>query len=169
MNDHSPQTDSHQDEAPSACSLNPNKPCSRRTFIKGALAGVGVLWTGMTIYPIIKYLGSSGGSEEAEQVSSVSLGAPDTLAPNSAKNFKFGSQPAIIYRDAAGAFHAFSAVCTHLGCTVQYKEDKQKIYCACHGGTYEPATGKNIAGPPPKPLKALAVAVVKNEIVGSRA
>jgi cytochrome b6-f complex iron-sulfur subunit len=143
--------------------------CTRRGFIRGALVGVGALWTGLTLYPILQYLASQGAQDEAEQVSSVTLGKPDEFAPNSAKNFKFGSQPALVYRDAQGEFHAYSAVCTHLGCTVQYQPAKQNLFCACHGGIYDASSGKNIAGPPPKPLTPLAVAVVNGQVVVSRA
>jgi Rieske Fe-S protein len=52
---------------------------------------------------------------------------------------------------------ALDAKCTHLGCTVQYEADKNRIYCACHGGVYDARTGANVSGPPPKPLKRYVV------------
>jgi cytochrome b6-f complex iron-sulfur subunit len=45
----------------------------------------------------------------------------------------------------------FSAVCSHLGCLVNYQKDRGEFVCPCHGGRYD-LTGKNIAGPPPAPL-----------------
>lgn len=150
-----------------SCPGCPN--AKRRQFLKGALFTVAAAWAGMTLYPFIRYLASAADQDQAEQVSSVTVGKPDDIPMGSAQNFKFGSQPAIVYRDTTGNFHAYSAVCTHLGCTVQYKADVKKIYCACHGGTYDPDTGKNIAGPPPKPLPGLNVAVVNGQVVVSRA
>ncbi|HXY62162.1 MAG TPA: Rieske (2Fe-2S) protein [Nitrospirota bacterium] len=44
-----------------------------------------------------------------------------------------------------------SAVCSHLGCLVNYQKDKGEFVCPCHGGRYD-LSGKNIAGPPPAPL-----------------
>ena len=85
------------------------------------------------------------------------------------KNFRFGSFPALLIHTDDGQLHAFNAICTHLGCTVQFRNDMQKIYCACHGGEYDPNTGKNIAGPPPKPLAALKAEVVNGKIIVSRA
>ena len=60
-------------------------------------------------------------------------------------------------------------ICTHLGCTVQYREDKDAIWCACHGGQYDAHTGKNVAGPPPKPLTPLKVEVSGDKIIVSLA
>ncbi len=50
----------------------------------------------------------------------------------------------------------FSAVCSHLGCLVNYQKDKGEFVCPCHGGRYD-LTGKNIAGPPPAPLTRFPV------------
>jgi len=58
--------------------------------------------------------------------------------------------PDILIREADGGLKAFSAVCTHAGCTVGY--DGSEIYCPCHGGTYSAETGEVTGGPPPAPL-----------------
>jgi len=57
-----------------------------------------------------------------------------------------------------GTIRAFSAVCTHLGCLVYWRPEKQDFYCPCHGGIFD-ADGKNIAGPPPRPLDEYEVEV----------
>ncbi len=48
-------------------------------------------------------------------------------------------------------FHVVSAVCSHLGCTVQWKQDKGEFACPCHGSRFR-ADGSNFAGPAPRPL-----------------
>ena len=53
-----------------------------------------------------------------------------------------------------GGFSVLSAVCSHLGCLVNYNKGKKEFICPCHGGRYDLA-GKNIAGPPPAPLTKL--------------
>lgn len=58
--------------------------------------------------------------------------------------------PDILIRDEGGQLRAFSAVCTHAGCTVGY--DGSEIYCPCHGGTYSAETGEVTGGPPPEGL-----------------
>ena len=59
-------------------------------------------------------------------------------------------QPDIIIRDSSGKLRAFSAVCTHAGCTVGYQSGQ--IVCPCHGGVYDAGTGAVVSGPPPAPL-----------------
>jgi cytochrome b6-f complex iron-sulfur subunit len=51
-----------------------------------------------------------------------------------------------------------SAVCSHLGCLVNYRKETREFVCPCHGGKYDIA-GKNIAGPPPIPLTMYPVEV----------
>ncbi|MBX2860993.1 MAG: Rieske (2Fe-2S) protein [Vampirovibrio sp.] len=142
---------------------------SRRRFIKVVLGFFALLWGAVTTFPIFKYLTATSDETAGEEVASVSLGSADAIAKGTGKNFQFGHKPAIIYRDDAGDFHAFSAICTHLGCTVQFSQEKNNIWCACHGGQYDAASGKNIAGPPPKPLAPLNAAVVNGEVFVSRA
>jgi Rieske Fe-S protein len=79
----------------------------------------------------------------------------------------FGAKPAIVIREASGELKALSATCTHLSCTVQYRGDMSQIWCACHNGRYD-LTGKNVAGPPPRPLEAFDVSVRNDEIMISR-
>jgi thiosulfate dehydrogenase [quinone] large subunit len=59
--------------------------------------------------------------------------------------------PDILIRSSDGSLKAFSAVCTHAGCTVGYENGT--IVCPCHGGEYNAETGEVIAGPPPAPLE----------------
>jgi thiosulfate dehydrogenase [quinone] large subunit len=59
-------------------------------------------------------------------------------------------EPAILIRDGSGHLAAFSAVCTHAGCTVGYQGGQ--IVCPCHGGTFDARTGAVVSGPPPQGL-----------------
>jgi Rieske Fe-S protein len=147
---------------------NGGDKCSRSQFLRAAVPCVGGVWALMAAYPIYSYLTPNGGDEPESKVSSVTVGDIKDLPPGSGKNFKFGSMPALITHTKDGEFHAFSAVCTHLGCTVQFRPEKDLIWCACHGGCYDPSSGKNVAGPPPKPLLALKVEVVKDKIIVSK-
>ena len=89
------------------------------------------------------------------------------LPPNSGKIFKFGNKPGILVRSASGEFKAFSAVCTHLDCIVQYRPDTKQIWCACHNGQYN-LNGKNIGGPPPRPLEEYKVNTRGDDVVVTR-
>ena len=138
---------------------------SKRNFIQ-LLLGVSLVGlAGQVLYPIIKFL-IPPLIPEATQMS-VSVGKVSDLKPNSGKIFRFGNKPGILVMTASGDIKAFSAVCTHLDCTVQYKSDLQLIWCACHNGRYD-LTGKNIAGPPPKPLEIYKVFIKNGEITVSK-
>jgi Rieske Fe-S protein len=100
-------------------------------------------------------------------LSNVVAGKVGDLQPNSGKIFKFGNKPGIFIMTPSGTYKAFSAICTHLDCTVQYRSDFQHIWCACHNGRFD-LNGKNIAGPPPSPLEEYNVAIVKDDIIVSK-
>ncbi|MGC8594903.1 MAG: ubiquinol-cytochrome c reductase iron-sulfur subunit [Candidatus Kryptoniota bacterium] len=142
-----------------------NTKLSRRSFLD-YLLGLGVIaWLASVIYPVIKYFQVP---EQAEATpSSVVAGSTKDLKPNSGVVFRFGNEPAILVDTPDGKFKAFSAVCTHLQCTVQYRSDMQRIWCACHGGVYD-LNGRNIAGPPPRPLEEYKVMLKGDEIIVSK-
>ena len=120
---------------------------------------------GSIFYPILKFM-SPPQIIEATQ-NSVVAGKVNELANNSGKIFKFGSKPGIIVRTDSGELKACSAICTHLDCIVQYRPDLKHIWCACHNGHYS-VDGKNISGPPPRPLEEYNVNTRGDEIIVSR-
>lgn len=63
--------------------------------------------------------------------------------------------PAWLIRETPTTFTAFSAVCTHAGCTVDYDAAAHQFACPCHGGTYNATTGQVLGGPPPAPLSTI--------------
>jgi cytochrome b6-f complex iron-sulfur subunit len=137
----------------------------RRSFLNLCLAtsiGASVV---AILYPILKYLTPPKSGEPT--TSSVVAAKVSDLKNNSGLIFKFGSKPGILIRTPDGEFRAFSALCTHLDCTVQYKKETSQIWCACHNGTYDLA-GKNVSGPPPKPLESYKVNLRGNDVVVSK-
>ena len=89
------------------------------------------------------------------------------VKPNSGMLFKFGSRPGLLIRTQEGELKAFTAVCTHLDCTVQYKADTSQIWCACHNGFYD-LSGNVVSGPPPRPLERFVVNQRGEDVVVSR-
>jgi len=145
-------------------------PFDRRNFLD-ALLGVGFVSTAMAMaYPVSRYLVPPP-SGEPETASAVA-GRASELKPNSGKVFKFGNKPGIVIRTAAGDVRAFSAICSHLHCTVQFKADTSQLWCACHNGTYD-LGGNVVSGPPPRGLERFVVNLrgdgADAEIVVSRA
>jgi Rieske Fe-S protein len=65
----------------------------------------------------------------------------------------------IVVRVSDTDYRAFAATCTHLDCIVEYRQDKELIWCWCHNGAYD-LQGRNVAGPPPRPLQQFAVHLV---------
>ena len=59
---------------------------------------------------------------------------------------------------------ALSATCSHLGCNVNYDEATGGFKCPCHSGAYD-AAGKNIEGPPPRPLTRLDAKVEEGKLM----
>lgn len=127
------------------------------------LLGTGVVATIVSfIYPAIRYVIPPPVSESTNL--SVVAANVGELKENASKVFKFGSTPAILIRTADGSYRAFTAVCTHLGCTVQYRTDLHEIWCPCHNGIYN-LQGRNISGPPPRPLAQYQVHIQGEDIV----
>jgi Rieske Fe-S protein len=141
------------------------KPTRRKfvNWILGTSAGGLIL---SVFYPVSRYIIPPPAGESS--AASVSLPfAPDEMVPNTGRAFRFGNQPGILVRTGSGELRAFSAVCPHLQCTVQYRSDISHIWCACHNGHFD-LTGRNIEGPPPRPLEAYEVNVRGDEIVVSK-
>ena len=138
---------------------------TRRDFTKLLLAGGVIGWVGSVIYPMISYLRPPKVPEA--NVQAVKAGLVSAFPVNSAQIVKFGRKPVILVREASGEFRALSATCTHLECIVQYRGDLKQIWCACHNGLYD-LNGRNVSGPPPRPLEQYAVNVVGDDILVSR-
>lgn len=139
---------------------------SRRQFLDYLLGTSALATLSAILYPIFKFMIPPQIVEAAQN--SVVAAKTSEIPNNSGKIFKFGSKPAIIIRTETGDLKAFSASCTHLDCIVQYQPDAKNIFCACHNGVYD-LTGKNVSGPPPRPLDEYTVNVKGDEITVTKA
>lgn len=158
MDDKRPKT-----SAPPQAS-GPGKPVTRRRLLDVLLGVSFVSWFASVCYPTIRYL-MPAKQAEAEQ-KSVKVGMKEDFKPNTGKLFRMGTKPGILICTPSGEFRAFIAICTHLACTVQFKEDEGVIWCACHNGRYN-LQGINISGPPPRPLDPLVVSLKGDEVYAS--
>jgi Rieske Fe-S protein len=139
---------------------------SRRRFVNWFLGtSVGAFLLAV-FYPVSRYLVPPTAGESSAGTVTLAI-KPEDVRPNTGQIFKFGSRPGILVRTAAGELRAFSAVCTHLNCTVQYRPDFGQIWCACHNGHFD-LNGKNVEGPPPRPLETFVVNARGNQIVVSK-
>ncbi|MDH4162913.1 MAG: Rieske (2Fe-2S) protein [Nitrospirota bacterium] len=136
---------------------------SRREFIKKALyavlAGFGILF----LLSIFRTLAPS--RKEEKELSFFPLLPEEAVPRRGVKktelDYRIGGKERkmrVFIVASPEGLTVFSAVCSHLGCLVNYHKDKREFICPCHGGKYD-LNGRNIAGPPPAPLTKLPVKV----------
>jgi cytochrome b6-f complex iron-sulfur subunit len=134
----------------------PRKRFSRRRFLDWLLGtSAGALCLSIA-YPVVRFLSPPRVPESTTR--QVEAGPEDDpeLLQRGFKILRFGADPVILVRVAEDDFRAFSATCTHLDCIVEYRPALQRIWCNCHNGQYD-LTGRNVAGPPPRPLTRFEV------------
>ncbi|RPI73502.1 MAG: Rieske (2Fe-2S) protein [Ignavibacteriales bacterium] len=134
----------------------------RRDFLNTFLKGGVFAWLIAVVYPIYNFLEPPKAKES--KISQLTIGKIEDMAKNSGKIVKFGNKPVLVIRKPTGDYAAYNAVCTHLDCIVQYRQDYGQIYCACHNGRYD-LNGKNISGPPPAPLDKYSVAIKNDDVI----
>ena len=147
------------------CETNLRSAQNRRSVLSWLIGGGAFASLASFLYPVIRFMDPPRVAEAA--VSEVAAGKVQDLKPNSGKIVKFGTKPALLIRVNDTEWKAFSAVCSHLNCTVQYQESSRQIWCACHNGMYD-LSGRVVSGPPPKPLDEFAVFVRGEDVVISR-
>ncbi len=123
----------------------------RRRFL-GGLGVLSVAWLGALVYPVYKYLAPAAPKDPFDKDGKApieGMTAADVARPGQGKNAGFVGGGLIVMRTADGQLRALSSKCTHAGCNVEF--DGDQLICHCHGGIYD-LEGKNVSGPPPKPL-----------------
>ncbi|MFH2036809.1 MAG: Rieske (2Fe-2S) protein, partial [Candidatus Zixiibacteriota bacterium] len=120
-------------------------------------SGAGLAFLGSVFFPIYKFITPPKSIEANVNQVKLDFTRADLEAdPQKSKTFKFGRNLGIIILTDNGELKALSATCTHLDCTVQHRPDLGIVWCSCHNGRYD-LDGKNISGPPPRPLEKFVV------------
>jgi Rieske Fe-S protein len=131
----------------------------RRTFINWLLGtSVGGL-AAAVLYPVGRFLSPPEVPEATTNEVEVGSANDPDFADSGFKIVRFGAEPVIVVRIGDDDFRAFAATCTHLDCIVEYRKDRELIWCWCHNGVYD-LRGLNIGGPPPRPLEPYQVHLV---------
>ena len=144
----------------------PAETVSRKRFVDWLLGTTAGAFAVAVAYPVTRFI-IPPDIPEVMSDSELLPFSSDDVETNSGQIFRFGSEPGIIVRTPEGDLRAFSARCPHLDCTVQYRDDLSRIWCACHNGHFD-LQGRVVAGPPPHGLDEFDVNVRAGEIVVSR-
>jgi len=114
--------------------------------------GAVVLGTGIAL-PLVQYAGNFHGLPPPDFL--VIDKADFDLSPGKSRMLMYGPIPVLLLRtpQPESELRIFVATCTHLNCTVGYREEQNRIFCACHEGYYDTA-GRVVSGPPPQPLRS---------------
>ena len=136
---------------------------SKRKFISICLGGIAALAvTGLAAvtYPVFRYYLIPPADKNSKGKTTIPL---KDIAAGTAKFFELNGTAAVVLRKQDGNLVVLSAVCPHLGCIVQWEQERQDFLCPCHAGHYT-ADGVVTSGPPPKPLTKLPFVVADGAI-----
>ena len=117
----------------------------RRKFLGVCLAGATVAAAAAAAYPVFRYLAPRSDALGAKKIEFAASDLPE----GEAKFFEYAGASAVLVKTSAGAVIALSAVCTHLGCTVNLAGDG--FHCPCHGSVFD-KSGAVVSGPAPTGL-----------------
>jgi cytochrome b6-f complex iron-sulfur subunit len=117
--------------------------------------------------PILGYLWptsrvSAGTSEP------VRVGASADFPAGKGEVVSVNDKPVIVVNTAQAGLKAFSAICTHLGCIVEWDTNRGIIACPCHGARFNPVNGAVISGPAPSPLPEFKLTVKDDAVYVSQ-
>ncbi|WP_348787562.1 Rieske (2Fe-2S) protein [Leifsonia sp. NPDC080035] len=130
-------------------------PITRRTVVQ--LGGATAAGAGALLLAACTPAGSGQGSGDAGGSGGSATVELSSIPVGGAVSASLGSTPIVVSQPSAGEVVAFSAVCTHQGCTVA--PQGKEFDCPCHGSKFDAATGDVLNGPARDPLKKLKAAV----------
>ena len=135
------------------------------TTRRGALAGIGVVGMAAAVAACGGGSGGTSGSGSSDSGGSSgdssALGTTSEIPVGGGKIFT--AEKVVVTQPTKGVFKGFSAICTHMGCTVDKIADGT-IDCPCHGSKYSVTDAHVVHGPAPKPLPAKNIKVANGKI-----
>ena len=131
----------------------------RRRFLNWFLGTAAGALLASVLYPVLRFISPPVIPEATTAEVEAGLVNDPELIEKGFKIVRFGAEPVIVVRVSDTEYRAFTATCTHLDCIVEYRRDRHLIWCNCHNGQYD-LNGRNVAGPPPRPLTAYRVHLV---------
>ncbi|MBW1860537.1 MAG: ubiquinol-cytochrome c reductase iron-sulfur subunit [Deltaproteobacteria bacterium] len=133
---------------------------TRRSFLTWLWVGLGIVALMEFTSLVVAYLrGGKPRQEKGTGEAIVEAGPAEKFAVNSVTAFVRGRF--YLCRLEDGGFLAVSRKCTHLGCTVPWKDKEKKFACPCHGSAFD-IRGEVISPPAPRALDIYPVAIENN-------
>jgi len=144
---------------------------TRRSLLSWLLGGSLMAFFGDIFYHLGRFLrppqeliaGGGGGKQTVIPLTD--------LSAERSKVVRHGGRLVIVIRQG-NQVYALSAVCTHLGCIVHWKDKADpgmkmgdNLHCACHDAFFDLKTGKVLGGPAPQPLQTYPVKLTADQIV----
>jgi len=111
------------------------------------------------LYPVARFLNPPEVETAATNEADAGVANDPEFLDKGYKIVRFGVEPVIVIRTSETEFRAFSAVCTHLACIVEFSKTSRQIECNCHNGRFN-LQGQVAGGPPPRPLVPFTVHLV---------
>lgn len=138
--------------------MDQDQQTGRRSFVNWFLGtSLGALCLSV-VYPVLRFVSPPNVPEATTNQVEAGLTTDPELMEKKFKIVRFGADPVLLIWAGDDDYRAFSATCTHLDCIVEYQDPERRIWCYCHNGEYD-LSGRNVAGPPPRPLEAFKVHV----------
>ncbi len=121
---------------------------SRRDLLYFAVYASGALFAGTTLLAVLGLLPRSASAQPQE------IARASEVPEGQALYFHYPGpdDQAVLLHLPGGRFVAYSQKCTHLSCSVYYQPDRNRLFCPCHEGIFDPETGEPVAGPPQRRL-----------------
>jgi cytochrome b6-f complex iron-sulfur subunit len=135
---------------------------SRRTFIADVFLGLAATLGAATLAQrFFAFLSPPASPERLVEVSAIALES----IPDGGGTIVHLPGGHVAIERRGGAVKAFSAVCTHLGCVIQWQPERdQAWYCPCHHGRYD-REGRVVGGPPPRSLSPIDASVRDGQVI----
>jgi len=135
---------------------------TRRRFLNGFVAALGILTAAGVTLPVAGFLLPP--SKNGWSPSGTRAGLLDRFPENSARKIRVHGHPVLLIRLQGRSFYALSATCTHMNiCEVEWSPERQQLVCPCHGGIFD-LNGNVVEGPPRIPLARYTVKVEGEEV-----
>jgi Rieske Fe-S protein len=135
---------------------------TRRAFLNTLFGGWVLAVTSGILYALIRFIFPTLGKEPDFVV--LKKADFEGIPANSVKPFAWGGKLGLYFKKQDGTVQALKGVCTHMDCNISYKPDEKKFYCACHEGWFD-ENGRNIKGPPPKPLEVFDITTEGDKLI----